>query len=172
MVSLVDWLEVRPDACMSITQTAFASGAFDLVICSHVLEHVKDDKRAIAELFRITRPGGIAIVPVPVAWNRQATDEREGLTASQRAALYGEAEHVRRYGRDYLDRLREGGFVPELVEAEELDVRPQYRIDARDPLVIGRKPEIDSRHRTCATFLSSGPKASAHYGCKRDQNAK
>jgi SAM-dependent methyltransferase len=172
MVSLADWLEVRPDACMSITQTAFPSSAFDLVICSHVLEHVKDDKRAIAELFRITKPGGIAIVPVPVAWNRQATDEREGLTASQRAALYGEAEHVRRYGRDYLDRLREAGFVPELIEAEELGVRPQYRIDARDPLVIGRKPESDSRHRTCATSLSSGPKASAHYGCKRDQNAK
>jgi SAM-dependent methyltransferase len=141
MVSVVDWLEVRADACMSITETAFPSDAFDLVICSHVLEHVKEDRRAIAELFRITRPGGVAVIPVPLAWNEQATDEREGLTAAQRAALYGEAEHVRRYGRDYLDRLREAGFAAELVEAEDLQSRPRYRINAHDPLVIARKPK-------------------------------
>jgi SAM-dependent methyltransferase len=141
MVSIVDWLEVRPDACMSITRTAFPSDVFDLVICSHVLEHVKDDRQAIAELFRITAPGGIAVVPVPVAWNEQATDEREGLTAAQRAALYGEPEHVRRYGRDYLDRLREAGFVADLIGAEDLHSRPRYRINADDPLVIGRKPD-------------------------------
>jgi SAM-dependent methyltransferase len=141
MISIVEWLEVRPDACMSITRTAFPSDVFDLVICSHVLEHVKDDKRAIAELFRITRPGGIAVVPVPVAWDEQSTDEREGLTAAQRAALYGEAEHVRRYGRDYLDRLRAAGFSAELIEADDLHSQPRYRIDANDPLVIVRKPE-------------------------------
>jgi SAM-dependent methyltransferase len=99
--SFVEWLEVRPDICASITRTCFPSGTFDLVLCSHVLEHVKDDRTAIAELFRITKPGGRAIVPVPISWSRERTDEREGLTDSQRSDLYGAWDHVRRYGRDY-----------------------------------------------------------------------
>ena len=68
MVSIVDLLEVPPEVCMSITEACFPSNCFDLVICSHVLEHVREDRQAMAELFRVTRPGGLALLPVPVAW--------------------------------------------------------------------------------------------------------
>jgi SAM-dependent methyltransferase len=139
MVSMVDLLEVAPEVCTSITQACFRSNTFDLVICSHVLEHVKRDRQAITELFRVTKPGGIAIIPVPVAWNHETTDEREDLSPSERAEFYGAADHLRRYGRDYLDRLEEAGFATELYRLEDLSLVKRYRIDVDDPLVLAQK---------------------------------
>jgi SAM-dependent methyltransferase len=139
MVSIVDLLEVPPDVCMSITEACFSLNAFDLVICSHVLEHVSADRQAIAELFRVTKPGGVALIPVPVAWNCEMTDEREELNPSERADLYGEADHRRRYGRDYLDRLHEAGFGTELFQLTDPFLIQRYRIDMDDPLVVAQK---------------------------------
>jgi SAM-dependent methyltransferase len=139
MVSMVDLLGVRPEICMSVTQACFRSNTFDLVICSHVLEHVKADRQAIAELFRVTKPGGLAIIPVPVAWQSEITDERDGLSPLERAELYGEADHLRMYGRDYLDRLLEAGFVTHLYRLDDSSLAERYRIDMNDPLVVARK---------------------------------
>jgi predicted SAM-dependent methyltransferase len=124
---------------MSVTQACFRSNTFDLVICSHVLEHVKADRQAIAELFRVTKPGGLAIIPVPVAWQSEITDERDGLSPLERAELYGEADHLRMYGRDYLDRLLEAGFVTHLYRLDDSSLAERYRIDMNDPLVVARK---------------------------------
>lgn len=139
MVSFVDFLEVPPNVCMSITKACFCSDAFDVVICSHVLEHVREDRQAIVELFRMIRPGGFALVPVPVAWDQEMTDERADLTPFERAQRYGEADHLRRYGRDYLDRLREAGFSTELFRLKDPLLAQRYRIDPGDPLVVARK---------------------------------
>jgi ubiquinone/menaquinone biosynthesis C-methylase UbiE len=124
---------------MSVTQACFPSNAFDLVICSHVLEHVKADRPAIAELFRVTKPGGLAIIPVPIDWSSESTEERHGLNASERADLYGEADHVRKYGRDYLQRLKDPGFEPCIYRLNESPLAERYRIDTDDPLVVGKK---------------------------------
>jgi hypothetical protein len=139
MVSLVDLLEVTPAVCASVTELGFRSDSFDLVICSHVLEHVKHDRLAIAELFRVTKPGGLAIVPVPLDWSRAETDERDGLSAEDRARFYGEADHVRQYGRDYLERLREAGFQVDTYRLADLQIASRHRIDPGDPLIIAHK---------------------------------
>ncbi len=145
MISLIDVLEETPDVCMSVTQACFSSDTFDLVICSHVLEHVRMDRQAIKELFRVTKPGGLAIIPVPIDWQSESTDEREGLTPSNREHLYGEADHVRRYGRDYLSRLKEAGFDPYQYRLNEAHLAKRYRIDVDDPLIVARKlPDPDS----------------------------
>ena len=148
MLSVVDFLGVSPDICMSATHACFRSDAFDLVIASHVLEHVKADRQAIAELFRVTKPDGLAILPVPIDWDLETTDERENLDSSERAKFYGDATHVRQYGRDYLDRLQRVGFTPELYRLEDSSLLRRYRIDADDhPLVVARKhlaPEVDA----------------------------
>jgi SAM-dependent methyltransferase len=125
---------------MSITEICFRADAFDLVICSHVLEHVKADRQAMGELFRVVRPGGVAIVPVPISWNSDMTDEEEGLTSLEKRERFGEEDHVRRYGRDYLQRLREAGFEVELHRLNDAQLGSRYRIDNRDPLVVARKP--------------------------------
>jgi ubiquinone/menaquinone biosynthesis C-methylase UbiE len=112
---------------------------FDLVICSHILEHVKSDRQAIGELFRVIKPGGLVLLPVPVDWNSEVTEEHEGLTPSERAERYGHADHVRKYGRDYLRRLKEVGFETEVYRLSEAHLAARYRIDIEDPLVIAKK---------------------------------
>jgi SAM-dependent methyltransferase len=95
-----------------LTELAFADGAFDLVMCSHVLEHIADDRRAMREIRRVLKPGGRAILQVPMQF--ELADTLEDLSIADpatRERLYGQPDHVRLYGRDYLDRLAGAGFV-------------------------------------------------------------
>jgi SAM-dependent methyltransferase len=86
-------------------------GSFDLVICSHVLEHVDDDARALSELFRVLAPGGDLLVMVPFDSGREATLEDPAVVgAADRRAAYWAADHVRLYGRDLEARLAAPGF--------------------------------------------------------------
>ncbi len=80
-----------------IQALGFADGEFDLVVCNHVLEHVPDDRAAVAELARITAPGGVAVVSVPGNWTRAAT------VAFADDTFNG---HHRDYGTDVVDLLR------------------------------------------------------------------
>ena len=98
-------------AHMDITQLAFPDASFDVVLCSHVLEHVPDDRSAMAELFRVLRPTGWAIIAAPVDRSRAETLEDPRVTLPQdRARLFGQHDHVRLYGRDYVSRLEHAGF--------------------------------------------------------------
>ena len=81
-------------------------GAFDVVLIAHVLEHVADDRRAMREPLRVTRPGGCALLPTPVEEDRPVTYEDTSITTpAGRAVAFGQADHVRRYGRDFPQRL-------------------------------------------------------------------
>ena len=75
---------------------------------SHVLEHILDDRVAMKELFRALKPGGWAILQVPV--NAKVTYEDPSIV-EHRERVFGQHDHVRVYGLDYYDRLRESGFV-------------------------------------------------------------
>jgi len=55
-------------SCMDVTNLPFKNSSFDIVICSEVLEHIPDDKRALSELVRILKPGKILAVSVPRFW--------------------------------------------------------------------------------------------------------
>ena len=91
----------------------FESEQFDLVICNHVLEHIKDDRRAMSEIYRVLRKGGIALLLVPMDMSRSVTEEEapdETLTPQQREDRFGQYDHVRIYGTDYFSRLRDSGF--------------------------------------------------------------
>ena len=83
--------------------------SFGLILCLHVLEHIDDDRRALRELRRVLRPGGAAILQVPR--RRGPTLEDPSVTTpAERLARFGQVDHVRVYGDDYEDRLREAGF--------------------------------------------------------------
>ena len=98
-------------ARMDITQLPFPDASFDVVLCSHVLEHVPDDRSAMAELFRVLHPAGWAIIVAPVDRSRAETLEDPRVTRPQdRARLFGQHDHVRLYGRDYISRLECAGF--------------------------------------------------------------
>jgi len=97
---------------VDITSIQFADNEFDAIYCSHVLEHVTDDKKALKELFRVLKPGGFAIIQVPLDKSRQSTFEDFRITDPQeREKAFGQKDHVRVYGRDYHERLQAAGFV-------------------------------------------------------------
>jgi hypothetical protein len=94
---------------MDVTDIQYPDDSFDVIYASHVLEHVPDDAAAMSELFRVLRPGGWAILQVPI-W-RAVTDEDPSVTdPAARTRRFGQDDHVRSYGRDYALRLAGAGF--------------------------------------------------------------
>ena len=84
---------------------------FDVVLANHILEHIDDDWRALAEIRRVLRPGGFAILQVPVAQRLAVTREDPSIcTEEAREDAYGQWDHVRLYGLDYPGRLEKAGF--------------------------------------------------------------
>jgi len=110
-----------PDAMerMDVTDIQHPPGSFDVVFCSHVLEHVEDDRRAMREFHRVLGEHGWAILLVPITAER--TFEDPSVTdPAERRALFGQSDHVRRYGPDYVERLREAGFTVTLRTASDI----------------------------------------------------
>ena len=94
---------------MDITDIQYPDNSFDVIYCSHVLEHVPDDRKGMRELYRVLKPGGWAVLDVPIL--REKTFEDPSITTpEQRERVYGQHDHVRAYGKDYKDRLEEAGF--------------------------------------------------------------
>jgi SAM-dependent methyltransferase len=135
---------MRLDVC----ELPFADASFDLVLCSHVLEHVVDDRRAIAEIARVLDPGGTAIVLVPIGDRASTIDGRESVEdAVGRRVRYG---HVRSYGRDYVDRLAAAGLeVDARGYARELEPRllRRYGIEPGERLYVCSPASAVVAHR-------------------------
>jgi SAM-dependent methyltransferase len=120
---LIELLKPRPDvnyvsgdltmseAMVRIDLTAmqFWDAQFDLIICSHVLEHIQDDLKAMAEMHRILKSGGYLLVMVPLYGD--TTYEDPSITDPlERKHHFGQDDHVRKYGRDITERLERAGF--------------------------------------------------------------
>jgi SAM-dependent methyltransferase len=108
----------------------FKDDSLSLVYCSHVLEHIPDDVAAISEMHRVLEPGGKAVVLVPTG--QEPTDEDPGVTdVAERIARFGQADHVRLYGDDIIDRLRAPGFEVERFAVDDFDdaVVEEHRLD-------------------------------------------
>lgn len=89
----------------------FKENFFDVIICSHVLEHVPDDLKAMRKLYRVLSPGGFAILQVPISKKLSKTYEDFSIVDPMgREIAFGQKDHVRIYGKDYIDRLKSVGF--------------------------------------------------------------
>jgi SAM-dependent methyltransferase len=104
--------DVKADIC----DLPFENDAYDFIICNHVLEHIRDDKKAMQELYRVLAPGGTAILQVPYKATLEKTFEDDTITdRAERARIFGQYDHVRIYGMDYFDTLRSIGFQVEAI---------------------------------------------------------
>lgn len=111
------WNYPRGTQKVDITNTQFAPDSFDFILCSHVLEHITDDKVAMAELYRIMKPGGFGILQVPMETSRSVTFEDPSIIdPAERERVYGQFDHVRIYGSDYAERLRSVGFKVSVID--------------------------------------------------------
>jgi colanic acid/amylovoran biosynthesis protein len=125
-----------------ITALPDPDGSFDVVICNHVLEHIPDDRTAMREIYRVLRPGGFAVLQHPIAPRPDTYEDPSVSSPQDRLRLFGQDDHVRIYGWDFVERLHEAGF--ENVEAAEIerDVAPELhgRYGLRpSPTVIARR---------------------------------
>ena len=121
----------------------FEENSFDMILCNHVLEHVTDDRRVMREILRVLRPGGFAILQVPLEPHRETTYEDPSVTdPRQREIQFGQKDHLRVYGRDYAGRLRECGFVveerPVTRDFSEAEIT-RYRLAPEETLYIASK---------------------------------
>jgi SAM-dependent methyltransferase len=134
----------RADVQADITAMTFPDESFDVVICSHVLEHVDDDRAAMRELRRVLKPDGVAIVMVPVDRARAETYEDPSITApADRLREFWQEDHLRLYGRDLADRLRGEGLACEQVSfVAELPatVVERHGLDRGDDMYLCRRP--------------------------------
>jgi SAM-dependent methyltransferase len=134
---------VRP---LDILAIDFAASTFDYVLCNHVLEHIVDDRTAMAEMFRVLKPCGTAIITVPLRQGHTLEDPSV-TSPEQRKKLFGQWDHVRYYGDDIADRLAACGFSPRLIrysESFDESERERYGLD-RGIIVVAVKPGTGQR---------------------------
>jgi len=104
------YMEFNP-VHLDVQKMNFKDNTFDVVICCHVIEHVPDDAGAMKEIYRVLKPGGFAVLQVPLALNLETTlEDPKDVTPKQRKIAYGQVDHIRLYGMDYFDRLKKAGF--------------------------------------------------------------
>ena len=123
----------------------FVDGHFDFILCSHVLEHIDDDLRAMREIARVMKDGGWGLIQSPVDVNRKVTLEKIGTMSPQgRLKMFGHPDHVRLYGLDYVDRLQDSGFHVNVVDyyaSLDADERRFHGLDGSELVFVCRLEE-------------------------------
>ena len=124
------------DLQLDVTDIQQPDNTFDVVICNHVLEHVNDANKAFAEIKRILKPGGWAILLVPINPDVDTFEDPSVTDPKERERLFGQYDHVRQFGRDYADVLRKAGF-------QVVEDRLYYELpnDQRERMHLARRGE-------------------------------
>lgn len=104
------------DLQVDIQKLPLPDRSFDLVLCSHVLEHVPDDRAAVRELRRICTDNGRVLIMVPMNPDGITVEDLSDLDPAERKRRFGEIDHLREYGTDMPQLLREAGFAVEIFE--------------------------------------------------------
>jgi SAM-dependent methyltransferase len=128
---------------MDITDVPFKDAAFDLIICVHVLEHIPDDRRAMREMLRVLRPGGQALLLVPIVLEQPTLEDPAIDTPELRQRHYWQADHVRLYGGDFRDRLAEAGFevtVDDWIRTLDQATLDRHGLFPLEDIYVGAKP--------------------------------
>ncbi len=128
------------DVKADILDLPFDDENFDIVFCNHVLEHIEDDTKAMKELYRILKPGGMGVFQIPQDLGLEKTYEDFNITSKEdRKKHFGQYDHVRIYGKDYFDRLRKVGFTVKEVDYSKTisaELVDKYRLTSGEILPV------------------------------------
>jgi SAM-dependent methyltransferase len=117
----LDLFDPGADVKADLRDLPFDDGAFDLILSSHVLEHLPDDAPALAELARVLHPGGRAVIMVPYDPCLPKTEEGGDVASPrERMARFGHPYHYRNYGADFPARLAAAGFAVTRIGVKQL----------------------------------------------------
>lgn len=126
---------------MDITDIQYPDRSFDVILCSHVLEHVLEDRQAMSEFRRVLKDDGWAILLVPIT-SEVSHEDPSIVDPEERLKVFGQKDHVRRYGPDYLERLRDAGFTVETTGVRDLvsdDEALRMGLTGTDPIYFCTK---------------------------------
>jgi len=138
-VETLDLARANVDIRADLRATGLAGDAYDIVLCNHVLEHIEDDRAAMAEIHRVLAPGGLALLMVPICEAREESYENAAISDGHgRHQHFGQKDHVRVYGSDYRHRLMDAGFAIERYMAPPADCIA-FGLAFGEPLFIARK---------------------------------
>jgi len=123
------------------TKLPFKNNEYDILIANHVLEHIPQDQQAMREFFRVLKPGGVAVLQVPLSLSLPTTIEDPFIQDPRRqAALYGQRDHVRIYSlNNYIERLQNSGFRVRVIPPAELAIFERYAIQENESAILAIK---------------------------------
>ncbi|MDR1757664.1 MAG: class I SAM-dependent methyltransferase [Bacteroidales bacterium] len=131
------------DLHFDIMHIPLADNSYDIVMSNHVLEHVENDIVAMKEIYRVLKPGGWAILQVPIDPDRQTTYEDKNIVMpSEREKAFGQYDHLRIHGLDYPTRLAAAGFDVQTFDPKQhfpANDIPRYRLDPDEILFVAKK---------------------------------
>jgi predicted SAM-dependent methyltransferase len=99
---------------MDITNIPFKNETFDFILCSHVLEHVENDKKAMSEFLRVLSKNGIVVIMVPI-FGKETYENPKIKSPEERLKYFGQKDHVRKYGLDIIKKMEKIGFKVKII---------------------------------------------------------
>ena len=105
---------------IDITNIKLNNDYCDLIICSHVLEHILDDQKALSELHRVLVTGGHLLIQVPIGKVASAYENSLVVHEKDRQKYFGQSDHVRIYGPDILQRIETAKFRVRVIDARDV----------------------------------------------------
>jgi ubiquinone/menaquinone biosynthesis C-methylase UbiE len=127
---------------MDVHSIPFPNDSFDVIFCNHVLEHVEDDLLACSEFNRVLKPGGWGILQSPVYPLEKTLEDKTITDPAERERLFGQRDHVRKFGKDYAERLRKSGLkIEENQFAKEIgsDLIKKHALPKDEVIFVCRK---------------------------------
>jgi Glycosyl transferase family 2/Methyltransferase domain len=145
------------DVVASLTNLPTPSETIDVALVLHVLEHIPDDRKAMSEIARVLRRTGVSVLQVPLSAH-EVSDEEVLNSAEERLARYGQADHVRLYGKDFFARLGDAGLTSISVSPRQsmaLESIAKYGLLADEALVFAVRSDSTRSRERLKTFESS-----------------
>ncbi|MBC8319529.1 MAG: methyltransferase domain-containing protein [Bacteroidetes bacterium] len=128
---------------MDLLELPSHDGEYDMVICNHILEHIINDTKAMSEIYRVLSHNGIAILQVPLSNLLETSYEDYSITCPKlREKHFGQFDHVRIYGKDYVKRLENAGFKVQSyypVFNDITDELNRFALNKDEKLIIAHK---------------------------------
>ena len=135
--------EFLADKNMDITHLEESNESFDLIICYHVLEHVKDDVKAMSELFRVLKPEGMAIIQTPFKEGDIYEDESI-ISDEDRRVHFGLEDHLRIYSiKGLCRRLESAGFKINVINCKE-NYQNYHGFSVNETIILCNKQSVKS----------------------------